>query len=79
MVCVWQQNTNAVTHMKPVKVGPRVNNNWIIEEGLKPDDKVVVEGLQQVKEGSNAIVKPFPQPMPSTNAPAASTNNSAKP
>ena len=79
VVIVEQQNTNAVTHMKPVKVGPRVNNNWIIEEGLKPDDKVVVEGLQQVKEGSNAIVKPFPQPMPSTNAPAASTNNSAKP
>ncbi|HUL79295.1 MAG TPA: efflux RND transporter periplasmic adaptor subunit [Vicinamibacteria bacterium] len=34
-----------------VKVGPRVDGMWVIEEGLKPGEKVVVEGLQKVKDG----------------------------
>jgi membrane fusion protein (multidrug efflux system) len=34
-----------------VKVGPRVDSLWLIEEGLKPGEKVVVEGLQKVREG----------------------------
>ena len=34
-----------------VKVGPRVDGLWVIEEGLKPGEKVVVEGLQKVREG----------------------------
>jgi membrane fusion protein (multidrug efflux system) len=34
-----------------VKVGPRVEGLWVIEEGLKPGEKVVVEGLQKVREG----------------------------
>jgi len=34
-----------------VKVGPRVDSLWLIEEGLKPGEKVVVEGLQKVRDG----------------------------
>jgi membrane fusion protein (multidrug efflux system) len=34
-----------------VKVGPRVDGLWVIEEGLKPGEKVVVEGLQKVRDG----------------------------
>jgi len=34
-----------------VKVGPRVDGLWLIEEGLKPGENVVVEGLQKVREG----------------------------
>ena len=41
-----------------VKVGPRVDGLWVIEEGLKPGEKVVVEGLQKVREG--AVVSPKP-------------------
>ena len=43
-----------------VKVGPRVDGLWVIEEGLKPGEKVVVEGLQKVREG--AVVSPKPVP-----------------
>jgi membrane fusion protein, multidrug efflux system len=39
-----------------VKVGPRVGGLWVIEEGLKPGEKVVVEGLQKVREG--VVVSP---------------------
>jgi membrane fusion protein (multidrug efflux system) len=41
-----------------VKVGPRVDSLWVIEEGLKPGDKVVVEGLLRVRDG--AVVAPKP-------------------
>jgi membrane fusion protein (multidrug efflux system) len=41
-----------------VKVGPRVDSLWVIEEGLKPGEKVIVEGLQRVREG--AVVNPAP-------------------
>jgi membrane fusion protein (multidrug efflux system) len=41
-----------------VKVGPRVDSLWVIEEGVKPGEKVVVEGLQRVREGT--VVSPKP-------------------
>ncbi len=52
-----------------VKVGPRVDGMWVIEEGLKPGEKVVVEGLQKVREG--AVVSPKPVPAPATGSGAA--------
>ena len=41
-----------------VKVGPRVDGLWVIEEGLKAGEKVVVEGLQRVREGMTVTTKP---------------------
>ncbi len=52
-----------------VKVGPRVDGLWVIEEGLKPGEKVVVEGLQRVREGM--VVSPKPVPTQATGAGAA--------
>jgi membrane fusion protein (multidrug efflux system) len=48
-----------VAHLRAVKVGQRVGSRWIITDGLKPDDQVVVEGLQKVHEGTIVNVKPF--------------------
>jgi len=41
-----------------VKAGERVGNMWIIEEGLKPGESVVAEGIQKVRTGS--VVNPKP-------------------
>jgi len=35
--------------VRPVKVGDRVGPNWVITEGLKAGEKVVVEGIQKVQ------------------------------
>ncbi len=43
-----------------VKVGPKVESLWVIEEGVKPGDKVVVEGLQRIQEGMTVVAKPAP-------------------
>ena len=34
-----------------VKVGPRVDSLWVVEQGLKPGEKVVVEGVQRLRDG----------------------------
>jgi membrane fusion protein (multidrug efflux system) len=45
--------------IRPVKVGERAGNLWIIDQGLKPGERVVVEGLQKVKAGMTVEPKPF--------------------
>jgi membrane fusion protein, multidrug efflux system len=37
---------------RPVKLGPRLGTSWVIEEGVKPGDKLVVEGLQKALPGT---------------------------
>jgi len=48
--------------MRTVKPGETVGTMWVIEEGLKPGEQVVVVGLQQLKEGT--LVTPKPMPLP---------------
>jgi membrane fusion protein (multidrug efflux system) len=43
-----------------VKVGPRMDTQWVIEEGVKPGDKVIVEGLQRVRDGMKVTPKDAP-------------------
>jgi membrane fusion protein (multidrug efflux system) len=45
--------------IRPVKVAERIGSDWIIEEGLKPGEKVVVEGTQKVKPDMVVNPKPF--------------------
>jgi len=45
---------------RTVKVGPREGSLWVIEEGLQPGDRVVVEGLQRLREGATVNPKPAP-------------------
>lgn len=42
--------------IRQVKVGEKVGSLWIIEDGLKAGDQVVVEGLQRIRDGQT--VKP---------------------
>ena len=44
---------------RPVKVGERVGPNWVISEGLKPGEKVIVEGFMKVREGVPVSPKPY--------------------
>jgi membrane fusion protein (multidrug efflux system) len=49
--------------VRSVKVGDRVNADWVISEGLKPRELVVAEGAQKVRPGMQVNPKPF---MPET-------------
>ncbi len=46
------------SHIQPVKVGEQVGSNWIINSGLNPGDRVIVEGTQKAREGT--VVNPVP-------------------
>ena len=45
--------------IRPVTVGARVGDMWIIKSGVQPSEQVIVEGLQKVREGSPVVPKPF--------------------
>ncbi|HSG00262.1 MAG TPA: efflux RND transporter periplasmic adaptor subunit [Vicinamibacterales bacterium] len=55
--------------MRQVVPGPRVGNLWVIDTGLNPGDRVVVEGLQKVRPG----VTVNPTVVTIDEAPAAGT------
>lgn len=43
---------------RPIRTGARLGDQWVIEEGLKPGERVVIEGLQKARPGT--VVKPVP-------------------
>jgi len=50
---------------RPVQVGDRVGTMWVISNGLKRGERVVVEGQQKLRSGMQVQPKPFP---PANNA-----------
>jgi membrane fusion protein (multidrug efflux system) len=48
---------DATVEQRMIKVGERVGNLWIIDSGLKPGEKVIVEGIQKVKPGVQVSAK----------------------
>jgi membrane fusion protein (multidrug efflux system) len=63
---VGQDNKIAI---KRVKAGHTVGSDWIIDEGLKPGERVVAEGVQKVKEGVTVNPKSFEEEQPAPVAP----------
>jgi membrane fusion protein, multidrug efflux system len=53
---VWVVDDTNKASMRSVTVGPRIGSDWLIDTGLKPGDRIVVEGLQMLTEGGS--VKP---------------------
>ncbi len=45
-------------NIRPVTAGERIGDQWIVSGNLKPGERVIVEGLQKVKEGG--LVNPKP-------------------
>ena len=70
------------TAYRRVKIGMLVNGRRVIEEGVKPTEKVVVQGLQRVKEGTTVVAEPFVPESPgitAVSAPGAPAPNAASP
>jgi len=56
---------------RKVKPGQKVGSLWIIQEGLKSGDRVVVEGFQRLRDGMVVVPKPAAAPAPAASpAPA---------
>lgn len=46
--------------IRGVKAGARADNLWVIDEGLQPGERVIVEGVQKVRDG--LTVNPVTEP-----------------
>jgi membrane fusion protein (multidrug efflux system) len=45
--------------VQPVVMGERIGENWIVLQGLKSGERVIVEGLQKAMPGTTVDPKPF--------------------
>src|SRR4029077_15676331 len=59
-VAVVDQNNKC--SIRPVKMGERIGALWEVTDGLKPGDRVVVEGVQNAREGATVTVKEWTPP-----------------
>lgn len=73
---LWLLGNENKVHAVPVELGELMGDKYRIKSGLKPQDKVVVEGLDRM--GPNAVVTPRPwgtpagkQPQTASGTPAA--------
>ena len=64
--------------IRPVKVGQQVGSLWVIDDGVRAGERVIVEGLQKVRPGMVVAAAPYAPPAaaspttePSTATPAA--------
>ena len=56
---------------KNVKTDGAQNGNWLVSDGLAAGDKVIVAGVQKVKEGAPAVAKPWTPGQDANGKPAA--------
>ena len=54
-------DSNKVTQQK-IKLGVQAGDNVIVKDGLKPGDRIVVQGVQNLKEGAVITTAPAQQP-----------------
>jgi len=45
--------------LRSVQVGERTGTMWVIQDGLKPGERVIVEGQQNLRPGMEVQTKPF--------------------
>jgi membrane fusion protein (multidrug efflux system) len=64
---------------RPVKTGNASGNSWIITDGLKEGDQVVVEGLQKVQPGATVKPVPWQKAAPQTAPVAGAPGDAAAP
>ena len=53
---VYVVNDRNVIEQRPVTLGDWVENGWVIEQGLKPGDRVVTDRLMQVRPGAAVAI-----------------------
>jgi len=67
MQSVFTVGPDNKAQVRNIVTGDRVGDGWIVTQGLKPGDQVIVEGVQKVRPGSP--VQPLPY-KPATSASA---------
>ena len=56
-VFVLRSDDRAV--VQPVRLGQAVGDHWVVDEGLKPGDRIVVDGFQKFLAGDKVSPQPW--------------------
>jgi membrane fusion protein (multidrug efflux system) len=51
--------TDNTVQVRRVVTGDRVDQRWVIEQGLEPGEAVIVEGLQKARPGARVTPRPY--------------------
>jgi len=81
---VWIVDGAGTAQQRDVKMGPQQGSDWVVEDGLKVGDVVVVDGTQKLKAGARVQVQPLgaapaPAAPAATAAPAAPAASAQEP
>jgi membrane fusion protein (multidrug efflux system) len=80
---VWIVDAEGKAQQREVHMGLRVGGDWQVQQGLKPGEVVIVDGVQRLKPGTPVKATPLAIPAPLTApttpagpaAPQASTSD----
>lgn len=79
---VYVVGADDVPQMRTVTTGRTLNDRWVIDRGLEPGDKVIVEGFQKLRPGAKVQVKEWTpagaSSTPGQQADAATPNSTTK-
>ncbi len=56
---VYVVNSENKVEVRNIVIDRAIGNRWIVSEGLSPGDKVIVEGVQNIKVGSPVRITPY--------------------
>jgi len=59
--------------VRVVRLGGTENGNWIVLDGLKPGEQVIVDGFQKIRPGGTVKAVPWNASAPATAAPVAAS------
>ena len=60
---------NNIVEARPIRLGELRGGNWIVLGGLKPGEKVIVNGLQKAQPGQPVRIAPQAKPKPAAAQP----------
>ena len=66
---VWVVKDDGHVMLQPIEVGPVVDGNWIVREGLEPGQRVVIEGFQKIVAGMEVKAVDWKTGKPATEKP----------
>jgi len=70
-------NQEDKVELRELKANRTVGSQWLIEAGLKPGDRLIIQGLQFVKPGDAVTVKPI-KTAPNGSVPAVTASAAGK-
>ncbi len=61
---VWVVGGDNTVAPKPIQIDKVLGNNWLVSDGLKGGERIVIEGFQKIRPGTQVTAAPFAQKPP---------------